>query len=55
MRTIAIIGGGFCGTMAAVNHSRLSDIPLRVLRAPRAIHFSATGSKTRGQKSHRTR
>ena len=31
MNTIAIIGGGFCGTMAAVNLSRLSDHPLRVV------------------------
>ena len=31
MRSIAIIGGGFSGTMTAVNLARLSDIPLRVL------------------------
>ena len=31
MKTIVIIGGGFCGTMTAVNLSRLSDRPLRVV------------------------
>ena len=31
MKTIAVIGGGFCGTMTAVNLSRLSDEPLRVV------------------------
>ncbi|MCA9123434.1 MAG: FAD/NAD(P)-binding protein [Planctomycetaceae bacterium] len=31
MKTIAIIGGGFGGTMTAVNLSRLSDQPLRVV------------------------
>ena len=28
MKTVAIIGGGFSGTMAAVNLARLSDSPL---------------------------
>jgi uncharacterized NAD(P)/FAD-binding protein YdhS len=31
MKTIAIIGGGFCGTMTAVNLARLCDHPLRVV------------------------
>lgn len=31
MKTIAIIGGGFSGTMTAVNLARLSDHPLRVV------------------------
>ncbi len=31
MKTIAIIGGGFCGTMTAVNLARLSNYPLRVV------------------------
>lgn len=31
MRTVAIIGGGFSGTMAAVNISRLADGPVRVV------------------------
>ncbi len=31
MKTVAIIGGGFCGTMAAVNLVRLSKNPLRVV------------------------
>ncbi|MEO1993972.1 MAG: FAD/NAD(P)-binding protein, partial [Planctomycetaceae bacterium] len=31
MQTIAVIGGGFSGTMAAVNLARLSDKPLRVV------------------------
>ncbi len=31
MKTIAIIGGGFSGTMAAVNLARLSDHPMRVV------------------------
>jgi uncharacterized NAD(P)/FAD-binding protein YdhS len=31
MKTIAIIGGGFCGTMTAVNLSRLCDQPMRVV------------------------
>ncbi len=30
MKTVAIIGGGFSGTMAAVNLARLSESPLRV-------------------------
>src|SRR6187399_3241563 len=30
MHTIAIIGGGFCGSIAAVNLMRLSEGPLRV-------------------------
>lgn len=30
MKHIAIIGGGFSGTMAAVNLARLSEVPLRV-------------------------
>lgn len=29
--TIAIIGGGFCGTMAAVNLARFSDEPLKIV------------------------
>ena len=31
MTTIAIVGGGFSGTMAAVNLARLSDHPVRVV------------------------
>ncbi len=31
MKTIAIIGGGFSGTLTAVNLSRMSDQPLRVV------------------------
>jgi uncharacterized NAD(P)/FAD-binding protein YdhS len=31
VKTVAIIGGGFCGTMAAVNLARLSTDPLRVI------------------------
>ena len=31
MKTVAIIGGGFCGTLAAVNLARLSSKPLRVV------------------------
>jgi uncharacterized NAD(P)/FAD-binding protein YdhS len=31
MKTVAIIGGGFCGTMTAVNLARLADHPLRVV------------------------
>lgn len=31
MKTIAIIGGGFSGTMTAVNLARLSDTPLRIV------------------------
>jgi uncharacterized NAD(P)/FAD-binding protein YdhS len=31
MKTIAIIGGGFCGTMTAVNLARLSDQSIRVV------------------------
>ena len=31
MKTIAVIGGGFSGTMTAVNLARLSDHPLRVV------------------------
>jgi uncharacterized NAD(P)/FAD-binding protein YdhS len=31
MKTIAIIGGGFCGTMAAVNIVRLANEPLQVV------------------------
>ena len=31
MKTVAIIGGGFCGTLAAVNLARLSSEPLRVI------------------------
>ncbi len=31
MKTIAIIGGGFCGTLTAVNLARLSEHPLRVV------------------------
>lgn len=30
METIAIVGGGFCGTMAAVNLARLADRPLQI-------------------------
>lgn len=31
MKTVAIIGGGFCGTVAAVNLARLARHPLRVI------------------------
>ena len=31
MRTAAIIGGGFCGTMAAVNLARYADQPLHIV------------------------
>ena len=31
MKTVAIVGGGFSGTMAAVNLARLSNSPLHVL------------------------
>ncbi|HWL07387.1 MAG TPA: FAD/NAD(P)-binding protein [Planctomicrobium sp.] len=31
MRTIAIIGGGFCGTMVAVNLARIAEAPLRII------------------------
>lgn len=31
MKTVAIVGGGFSGTMAAVNLARLSDQPMRIL------------------------
>lgn len=31
MKTVAIIGGGFSGTMTAVNLARLSDTPLRIV------------------------
>jgi uncharacterized NAD(P)/FAD-binding protein YdhS len=31
MKTIAIIGGGFCGTMTAVNLARISDRALRIV------------------------
>ena len=31
METVVIVGGGFCGTMTAVNLSRLADRPLRVV------------------------
>ena len=31
MKTVAIIGGGFCGTLAAVNLARLTTYPLRVV------------------------
>ena len=31
MKTVVIIGGGFCGTLAAVNLARLSTDPLRVI------------------------
>lgn len=30
MKTVAIVGGGFCGTMTAVNLARLSNHPLRI-------------------------
>jgi len=30
MKHIVIIGGGFSGTMAAINLTRLSEVPLRV-------------------------
>jgi len=30
MKHIVIIGGGFSGTMTAVNLARLSEVPLRV-------------------------
>ncbi len=31
MKTVAIIGGGFCGTMTAVNLARLAQTPLRIV------------------------
>ena len=31
MTTIAIIGGGFCGTVTAVNLARYADGPVRVV------------------------
>src|SRR5205807_2641111 len=31
VNTVAIIGGGFCGTMAAVNLARLTRSPLRII------------------------
>ncbi len=31
METIVIVGGGFCGSLAAVNLARLADRPLRIL------------------------
>jgi len=31
MKTVAIVGGGFCGTLAAVNLARLSSKPVRVV------------------------
>ena len=31
METIAIIGGGFCGSLSAVNLARLAERPLRVV------------------------
>jgi uncharacterized NAD(P)/FAD-binding protein YdhS len=31
MKTIAVVGGGLCGTMTAVNLSRLCDQPMRVV------------------------
>lgn len=31
MRTIAIVGGGFSGTMAAINLARLTTSPLRIV------------------------
>jgi uncharacterized NAD(P)/FAD-binding protein YdhS len=31
VRTVAIVGGGFCGTLTAVNLSRLSTEPLQIL------------------------
>jgi uncharacterized NAD(P)/FAD-binding protein YdhS len=31
VKTVAIVGGGFCGTLAAVNFARLSTEPLRVI------------------------
>jgi uncharacterized NAD(P)/FAD-binding protein YdhS len=30
MRSVAIVGGGFCGTVTAVNLARLAEVPLRV-------------------------
>jgi uncharacterized NAD(P)/FAD-binding protein YdhS len=31
LKTVAIIGGGFCGTVAAANLARLAKVPLRVV------------------------
>ncbi len=31
MKTVAIVGGGFCGTLAAVNLARLAKCPLRIV------------------------
>ncbi len=51
MKTVAIIGGGFSGTMAAVNLARLSDESLRVIlingKRPvgRGVAYSTTRSE----------
>ena len=37
MKTIAILGGGFCGTIAAVNLARFSETPLRVVLVNRDL------------------
>src|SRR5262245_23607533 len=37
MHTIAIIGGGFCGSIAAVNLMRFSEGPLRVVLVNRGF------------------
>lgn len=51
MKTIAIIGGGFCGTMTAVNLARLSDHPLRVVivNAKRPLGRGTAYGTTRGE------
>ena len=51
MQTVAIIGGGFSGTMAAVNLSRMSEEPLRVVivNSRRPLGRGTAYGTTRGE------
>ena len=51
MTTIAIVGGGFSGTMAAVNLARLSDHPVRVviINSKRPLGRGTAYGTTRGE------